>query len=64
MRTVGGVADGRADAGQDGVVSTVRANSLKSMGKDGADATDAKPLSQSGLEKTANGAGGRPYDGG
>ena len=51
MQTVGGVADDRADAGQDGVASTVRPNTLKFKGKDGADATDAKPPSQSGLEK-------------
>ena len=51
MQTVGGVADDRADAGQAGVASTVRPNTLKFKGKDGADATDAKPPSQSGLEK-------------
>ena len=51
MRTVGVVADDRADAGQDDVVSTVRANPLKSQGKDGADVTDENPPSQSGLEK-------------
>jgi hypothetical protein len=56
LRTVDGIADGRADAGHGEAGSTVRANLLKSGDTDGADATDANHPSQSGLEK--NGAQG------
>ena len=51
MRAVGGVADDRADAVQGGVASTVRPNPLKFKSKDGTDAKDANPPSQTGLEK-------------
>ncbi len=53
-RTVGDLADAKADAGQDDAGSTVRAKPLKSADTDdtdGADAKDAKSPSQSGLEE-------------
>ena len=51
VRTVDGVADGRADAGHGAAASIVRANPLESGDTDGADATDANSPSQSGPEK-------------
>ena len=51
MRAVGGVADDRADAEQGGVASAVRPNPLKFKSKDGTDAKDANPPSQTGPEK-------------
>ena len=53
-RTVEGVADGRADIGQSQMGPPVRAKLLKSGGPDGADATDAKFSTQSGLEKNGH----------
>ena len=52
LRTVDGVADGRADAGHAKKDPTVRANPLEFGLTDGADATDAKSPSQSGSEKS------------
>jgi hypothetical protein len=51
LRTVDGVADGKADAGQGDKDPTVRDNSLKSGD---ADATDANSPSQSGPEENGN----------